>query len=1167
MLASCLYTGGIPPIVPPGMHAHDSHDNDDEASTGNYMKVAGARHKPRKGKRKRYYKSIVDSGATIHCIRDRRLFTTLDTSTSTPVRVADNRVIHGEGIGSCNVLLRSADGSMHTIVLHNCIYSPHFSDNLISTRRLWLDNKMSTHLGATSYFKCAYTHTRYYFNNDLSYKMIPEAHKVDVSDPSVIHARFNHCGKHRLNKMFDVTKGLGDKPHTAHNHDPHTCPACLEGGARRKAFAKRKKHEYTYFGERISSDLCGPFPKSVDGFTYALIFVDAYTDYSALYLLKSKLADEVRSSFKEFLNDHAHLIDSGNQVRWHTDNGGEFMSHDINEFCDEFAIKRSFSVPYAPPQNAHAERMWGILLRPVRTLLAGAKIDSAFWSYAMRHANQCRNVMPSYSQPNMRTPWEALTGTKPDVSKFRVWGCLTWYLVPDHELDSKISPRAWPAIHLGFDPLRNGYIVYIPQKNRITTGFHVTFQEHRFLKVTPTHVIGLPNIPKPIRKPTMLYKEPRDSRAPPPALQSPHPGIHVHDRGRYDEDDDRANDDTHDDESANENANDERPTRVGTYGAVPHRATRNPNPAYVNVIIDDVTHKAYMIQVDKSMSPIPVPQSYNEAIASNLKDRWIASMELEIGALMKHDTWELVSIDDVPHNRKIVKSRFVYTIKYNRDGTVERFKSRFVACGYSQVKGFDYESTFSATLRSTSFRMLCAIAAGKKLTLEHFDVTNAFTQSEIDAEIYVQAPPGQFTPKDNQGRPKVLLLKKALYGTKQASKLWQDTLVRHLMKMGYTQLKNDPCVFIKHKSSHVMRVGVYVDDVIVAHDSPALLEEFKREFTGAGGFNATYKGKLDWFLGMAIDQHADHTISVHQSKYIEKLLDKFVPSHSTSTRMHSMPCNPESFQRLTKSRSPDEKERVSKLPYMELIGSLLYLSTMTRPDIAYHMSVLCSFMHDPSIDCFNAAVDLLLFIGSTKHYHLRYDGCVHVPHRVDHAKHRIPKAHGIVAGKELVENNCGFSAYSDASWHKGDELGYNMFGYVVYLYGGPVAFSAKRLKVVALSSAEAEYAAASYSCKEITFVRAMCNELDLEVKGAVALHVDNEAAIKIAENRGVSGRNKHFIDAIHYIRHMIDHLYVKVFYVPTADQLADGFTKPLDKSKFRSWSSRLMNGVGDEYMR
>ena len=116
-------------------------------------------------------------------------------------------------------------------------------------------------------------------------------------------------------------------------------------------------------------------------------------------------------------------------------------------------------------------------------------------------------------------------------------------------------------------------------------------------------------------------------------------------------------------------------------------------------------------------------------------------MTKEITDLIKHDTWELISIDDVPKDRKIVKSRFVYTIKYNRDGTIERFKARFVACGYSQVKNFDYTETFSATLRSTSFRLLMAIAAGKGLSLDHFDVTSAFTQSEIDAEIYVEPLP------------------------------------------------------------------------------------------------------------------------------------------------------------------------------------------------------------------------------------------------------------------------------------------------------------------------------------------------------------------------------------------------------------------------------------------
>ena len=236
-----------------------------------------------------------------------------------------------------------------------------------------------------------------------------------------------------------------------------------------------------------------------------------------------------------------------------------------------------------------------------------------------------------------------------------------------------------------------------------------------------------------------------------------------------------------------------------------------------------------------------------------------------------------------------------------------------------------------------------------------------------------------------------------------------------------------------------------------------------------------------------------------------------------------MPCDPERFQRLTPASSDAEKERVSKLPYLEIVGSLLYLSTMTQPDIAYHMSILCSFMHNPSVECYQAAIELLLYVGNTRHYHLRYSGSTSAPEGVEHA-HEIP-------------NNSGFVAYSDASWHKPDHLGYNMYGYLVMVFGGPVAFAAKRLKVVAHSSAEAEYAAASYSCKEIAFVRNVCNELQLRLDGPICLGVDNEAAIKIANNRGVTGRTKHFSDAIHYIRHMIDHLFVRIHYVSTHHQL------------------------------
>ena len=1151
LVASCMLCGDVSETIP------KPTTNRTNNTSPKGMKVAGnsrsRRQKSAKPKRQ-CSKSVVDSGATVHCIRDRSLFTHLDTNKHVNLRVADKRVIRSEGVGTCAVQLKSADGQFHTVMLHNCIYSPHFSENLISTRRLWLDNKLSTHMGKTSYFKCHHTMNRYYFDNDCTHDIQPAARRVDSKvHLDVIHARFNHCGTQRLRKLFDVTDGLGDAPSDMNHCHVHDCPACLEGGQRRKAFAKRRSQEYSYFGERISSDLCGPFPKSVDGYTYALCFVDSYTKYCALYLLKSKASAEVRAAFDSFLKDHKEHLAHKRKVTWHTDNGGEFMSHDLDAFCDEFAVARSFSVPYAPPQNAQAERMWGMLLRPVRTLLSGARIDDAFWSYAMRHACQCHNVMPTTAQPNMRTPWEALTGSKPDVSKFRVWGCLVWYLVPDHEVDSKVSPRAWPAVHLGFDPHRNGYMVYIPHKNRITTGYHITFQEHRFLKVTSEHVTGLPRIPKPLNKPQMLYKEPRDvsAPAPPPALPTPQPDAPTCNAQRdLQPQRDRGSDDDDDSDRADES--DDRPTRVGTFGPPPPRSSRNPKPAYVNMIIDDVGNRSFSIKLDEIQTDVPIPQSYTEAMSSTLRLRWIAAMEKEISDLIKHDTWELVSIDDVPNNRKVVKSRFVYTIKYNRDGTIERFKARFVACGYSQVKDIDYSDTFSATLRSTSFRLLMAIAAGRKLAVDHFDVTSAFTQSEIDAEIYVEAPPGQFTQKDDKGRPKVLRLKKALYGTKQASKLWQDKLVHHLTKnMGFKRLTYDPCLFIKHVDSRVMIVGVYVDDVVVCHDSPELLSWFTAKFTGQGGFNAKHLGKLTWFLGVAVDQHADCSITLNQTQYIDKLLKKFVPSYSSSFRAQTMPCNPESFQRLSPSRNDIEREKASRLPYLEIVGSLLYLSTMTRPDIAYHLSVLCSCMHDPSPECYSAAVDLLLYVSHTRHYHLRYSGSTSAPPGLSHAPE--------------IDSNCGFVAYSDSSWHKPDELGYNMFGYTVMLFGGPVAFAAKRLKVVAHSSAEAEYAASSYASKEVAFVRNVCSELDVGLRGAVCFAVDNEAAIKIAQNRGVTGRTKHFSDAIHYIRHLLDHKIINLRYVSTRYQLADGFTKPLGKSDFRVWCSRILCGVGETY--
>ena len=173
-----------------------------------------------------------------------------------------------------------------------------------------------------------------------------------------------------------------------------------------------------------------------------------------------------------------------------------YKGDDLDEFCKEFAIARSFSIPWCPPQNSDAERMWGILLRCTRIMMVEAGINERFWEYAILHAAQLHNVLPSSKLPDEISPYEALKGKQPDVSKFKTWGCTAWHHLHDHERKNKFSPVAAPSIHLGFDPQRNGYIIYLPHQNKITSSYHLTFQESRFMKFRDNEIRDIPRLTK-----------------------------------------------------------------------------------------------------------------------------------------------------------------------------------------------------------------------------------------------------------------------------------------------------------------------------------------------------------------------------------------------------------------------------------------------------------------------------------------------------------------------------------------------------------------------------------------------------------------------------------------------------------------------------------------------
>lgn len=153
------------------------------------------------------------------------------------------------------------------------------------------------------------------------------------------------------------------------------------------------------------------------------------------------------------------------------------------------------------------------------------------------------------------------------------------------------------------------------------------------------------------------------------------------------------------------------------------------------------------------------PSSYEEATSQQV---WRDAMQEEYSSIMENDVWEVVSR---PEGKFVVTSRWLYKVKHAADGSIEKFKARFVARGFSQVEGVDYEETFAPVARYTSIRSIISIATEMGWKIHQMDVKTAFLNGFIQEEVYIEQPQG-FEVHGKESH--VCRLEKALYGLKQA---------------------------------------------------------------------------------------------------------------------------------------------------------------------------------------------------------------------------------------------------------------------------------------------------------------------------------------------------------------------------------------------------------------
>jgi hypothetical protein len=309
-----------------------------------------------------------------------------------------------------------------------------------------------------------------------------------------------------------------------------------------------------------------------------------------------------------------------------------------------------------------------------------------------------------------------------------------------------------------------------------------------------------------------------------------------------------------------------------------------------------------------------------------------------------------------PKGKSVVTSRWLYKTKYAADGSIEKHKARFVARGFSQIEGVDYDETFAPVARYTSIRSIIAIAAEMGWRIHQMDVKTAFLNGFIEEEVYIEQPQG-FEVLGRESH--VCLLRKALYGLKQAPRAWYSRIDAYLLQMGFEKSEADPNLYYIIRGEDTLILILYVDDLFIT-GAEHLIVDCKQGL--ASEFEMKDIGLMHYFLGMEVWQEEGH-IFLGQGKYVADILSRF--------QMED--CRPMSTPMVTnwKKLSASDSELVDATRYKQLIGSLMYLVN-TRPDICFSVNTLSQYMVEPRSVHWIGAKHVLRYISGSVDFRLDY---------------------------------------------------------------------------------------------------------------------------------------------------------------------------------------------------
>jgi hypothetical protein len=505
-------------------------------------------------------------------------------------------------------------------------------------------------------------------------------------------------------------------------------------------------------------------------------------------------------------------------------------------FLEEEGIKHEFSSPYTPQQNGVVERKNRTLLDMTRTILDEYKTPDRFWAEAINIA--CYSINWLYLHWILKkTSYKLLTGKKPNVSYFRVFGSKCFIFIKRGR-NSKFAPKAVECFLLGYDSNTRAYRVFNKSTRLVEVSCDVVFDDTNGSQVEQVDLDELDDEEAPcvaLRNMSIGDVCPKESEEPPQAQDQPSSSIQAspptqdEDMAQEEEDEDQDNeppqkedndqggDEDDQDKEDDQEIQDQRPPHPRVHQEIKRDHAVNSILGDIHKRVTTRSRVAHFCEHYSFVSSIE-PYSLEDALRDS---DWVVVMQEELNNFTRNEVWHLVPRP----NQNVVGTKWVFRNKQDEHGVVTRNKAWLFAKGYSQVEGLDFDETYAPVARLESIRILLAYATYHGLKLYQMDVKSASLNGPIKEEVYVEQPPSF---EDSEYPSHVYKLSKALYGLKQAPGAWYECLRDFIITNGFKVGKAGPSLFTKIIAKDLFICQIYVDDIIFGSTNKSSCEVFSR---------------------------------------------------------------------------------------------------------------------------------------------------------------------------------------------------------------------------------------------------------------------------------------------------------------------------------------------------